>query len=242
MNGSVAGFWSYAHVDNACAQNRILRLAELVRDEYSLATGRDLTLFMDRTDNRWADEWRDRVENGLDAATFFVPIITPRYLRQPECRRELLDFVTRARNLGIAETVLPIVYTHTRELDDPTTPDEAAALVRRMRREKWHDLRTDNETSVAHRRAVSRLVARLVEIPPLRYNGSRPGHGSPRTLDVVSALEEAVPRWGDAFGMMDSAMARIDTLTEKVLLEMEHAHFDEDSAIGRLAVLRTYAD
>jgi hypothetical protein len=95
---------------------------------------------------------------------------------------------------------------------------------------------------LAHRRAVGRLVARLVEIPPLRHNGSRPGHGSPRTLDVVSALEEAVPRWGEAFGMMDSAMARIDTLTEKLLLEMEHAHFDDDSAIGRLAVLRTYAD
>ncbi|HEX9335625.1 MAG TPA: toll/interleukin-1 receptor domain-containing protein [Pseudonocardiaceae bacterium] len=245
MNGSVVGFFSYAHADNACEQNRILRLAELVRDEYSLTTGQDLTLLTDRTDARWAGEWRDRIRAGLDTATFLIPVITPRYFREPQCRQELLDFTGSARRSGAAELVLPIVYTHTRELADPTDQDEAVGLVRRMRCEKWHDLRADDEKSVAHRRAVSRLTARLAAIlerTPLRYNESRADYGAPRVLDVVSALAEAVPRWDEAFGMLDNAMTRIDALTEKLQLELANTPFDQGNAIGRLAILRTYAD
>jgi hypothetical protein len=245
MNGSVAGFFSYAHTDNVSEQNRIRRLAELVSAEYSLTTGQDLTLFTDRTDPRWADEWHERVRAGTAATTFFVPIITPRYFRQPDCRAELVEFTCRARALGAAELVMPIVYTHTRELADPTSADDAVALVRRMRHEKWQDLRTDSETSVAHRRAVCRLVARLaavVEQTSVQHNESRPGYGAARTLDIVSALGESVPRWRDGFGMVHNAMTRIDALTEKLSLEMANTPFDHGNAIGRLAILRTYAD
>lgn len=244
MNGSVAGFFSYAHADNACEQDRILRLAELIRGEYSLATGHDLALFTDRTGNRWVDEWHDRVRTGLDTSTFFIPVITPRYFSRPECRKELVDFTCRAREHGMAELVLPIVYTHTVALTDPASDDEAVALVRRMRHEKWHELRTDAETSTAHRRAVCRLATRLADVmtrSSLPRNGSGP-IGGPRTLDVVGALEEAAPRWRVAFDLMVNAMTRIDTLTEKMLLEVENTHFDPGTAIGRLAILRTYAD
>src|SRR5215472_3360116 len=171
MNGSVAGFLSYAAADNDAAHNRILRLSELIRDEYALATGTDLTLYTSRTDPRWSAEWRDRVADGFDSATFFVPIITPRYFREPECRRELIDFTTAARAHGAPDLVLPIVFTQVRELADPANQDMAVALVRRMRCEKWHDLRTDDETTVAHRRAVCRLTARLAATT-LRHNAS----------------------------------------------------------------------
>ncbi|HEX4722346.1 MAG TPA: TIR domain-containing protein [Pseudonocardiaceae bacterium] len=245
MNGTVAGFFSYAHADNACEQNRILRLAELVRNEYSLATGTELALFTDRSDPRWAAEWQQRVGAGLDTATFLIPVITPRYLRQHDCRSELLEFTTKARELGTAELVLPVVYTNTPELADPTNSDDAVALVRRMRWEKWHDLRSDGETSVAHRRAVCRLTARLatnVGRSSLRHNTSLSSFGAPRTLDIVSTLAEAVPRWSEAFGMLDNAMTRIDVLTEKLLLELANNPFDAGNAIGRLAILRAYAD
>jgi hypothetical protein len=215
-------------------------LADLIRDEYSLTTGDDLILHTDRTTTEWSAEWRDRVHDGPNATTFLIPIITPRYFRQPECRAELVDFTTRARNLGLAAQVLPIVYTHTRELADPGNDDAAVALVRRMRHEKWHDLRTDDESSPAHRRAVCRIAGRLATIA-LRHNESTPELGQ-RPLDVVGALAEAVPRWGQAFTMLDNAMGRIDALTEKLLLELANTPFDDGNAIGRLAVLRTYAD
>jgi len=102
-----------------------------------------------------------------------------------------------------------------------------------MRYEKWHDLRTDDETSPAHRRAVSRLAARLAEI----------GRQSPtRPLDVVGALEEAIPRWGKVFMSLDRAIARIDTLNEKLLEDLPHTDSRNGIAVGRLTLLRAYAD
>ncbi|HYS37499.1 MAG TPA: hypothetical protein VEO01_17935 [Pseudonocardiaceae bacterium] len=217
------GFWSYAKADNEYEGNRIVRLAELVRNEYSLITGQDLELFTDRS---WP-------EDGHHDGAFFVPIITPRYFNQPECRQELLDFAARVRKQGAAQLMIPIVYTYTPALADPRTQDEAVALVRRMRYEKWHDLRTDDETSPAHRRAVSRLATRLAEI----------SHPSPvRPLDVVGALEEAIPRWGKVFMSLDRAMATIDSLNEKLLQELPHTDSTNGIAVGRLTLLRTYAD
>ncbi|HEY3611371.1 MAG TPA: hypothetical protein VGL06_28015 [Pseudonocardiaceae bacterium] len=216
------GFWSYAEADNEYERNRIVRLAELVRSEYSLITGEDLGLCTDRAAGR-------QQEDGA----FFVPIITPRYFNQPECRAELLDFTRKARLLGAAQLIVPIVYTHTPALADPRTPDEAVALVRRMRHEKWHDLRTDDETSAAHRRAVARLAARLAEI-------GRPS--VVRALDVVGALEEAIPRWGKVFMSLDRAIARIDSLNEKLLAELPYTDSRNGIAVGRLTLLRTYAD
>lgn len=245
MNGSVAGFLSYAAADNSAAHNRIVRLSELIRDEYALATGTDLTLHASRNDPQWAAEWQDRVANGLDSATFLVPVITPRYFRDPACRQELIDFTTAARAHGAPELVLPIVYTHVRALTDPADRDEAVGLVRRMRYEKWHDLRTDDEATAAHRRAVLRLTARLsaiVDRISLRHNVSGSASGGARALDVIGALADAVPRWSDAFDVLTNALTRIDMLTEKLTLEMASTPFDDGTAVERLAILRTYAD
>ncbi|HEX4705338.1 MAG TPA: hypothetical protein VH352_24640 [Pseudonocardiaceae bacterium] len=214
MNGSVTGFFSYTQADDECEQHRIARLAELVRNEYSLVTGRDLTV---------STRWRE------DPGAFFVPVITPRYLRQPECRQDLLDFAVRARDLGVAELFLPIVYTRTHELTDPSNEDAAVALIRRTQHENWYELRTDDERSPAHRRAVCRLVSRLTQA------SDRP------PLDMASALEDAIPRWGQAFALMTDALTRMAELREK----MDGDLTDDPrrgTAIGRLAILRRYAD
>src|SRR6266566_8563995 len=111
MNGTVTGFWSYAEADNEYERNRIVRLAGLVRNEYSLITGQDLELHTDRTTRCGDDD------------TFLVPVITPRYFNRPECRQELTDFAAKARKRGAAQLILPIVYTRTPALPAPRTQD-----------------------------------------------------------------------------------------------------------------------
>jgi hypothetical protein len=234
MNGSVAGFLSCTTADDEYEQHRIRRLAEQIRNEYSLTTGRDLVL-LHRDDPNWARHWHARVENGLDTSTFFIPIITPRYLGQPDCRRELLDFAARARELGLAELFLPIVYARTHELDDPWSADEAVAVLRRSRLENWHELRTDDERSIAQRRAVHRFAARLAA-------ATERVRRRPRTLDVVSAVEEAIPRWGQAFALMDNAIGRMAELSGKLHGDIGDGDRRRGAAITRRAILRRYAD
>jgi hypothetical protein len=85
---SIAGFWSYARDDDERDGHGLLRLAARIQDEFALVTGETLTLFVDRNEISWGDEWRRRIETALAETTFFVPIITPLYFKRQECRRE----------------------------------------------------------------------------------------------------------------------------------------------------------
>jgi hypothetical protein len=94
-----AVFWSYARADDEQDGGRIRSLAEAVKREYSLLTGDELALFIDR-DVQWGEEWRTRIDDALSATTFFVPVMTPRYFARAECRRELLTFAGHAASLS----------------------------------------------------------------------------------------------------------------------------------------------
>jgi len=62
---SAVGFWSYVHADDEAEGGRIRRLAERIRNEYSVLTGEDLAIFVDREDIAWGDEWRRRIADAL---------------------------------------------------------------------------------------------------------------------------------------------------------------------------------
>ena len=111
ISTGAAGFWSYAHTDNKSALGEILRLADQIKSEYDLLTGREFELFVDQDDIVWGQEWRDRINSGLLKATFFIPVITPRYFQRPECRNELQQFTSQATSLGLQEFLLPILFS-----------------------------------------------------------------------------------------------------------------------------------
>src|ERR1700722_10655224 len=139
-NEVAAGFWSYAHDDNKLDGGAILELARLVKEEYNLLSGEPLELFVDRDSIAWGEEWRERIDSSLAQTTFFIPVITPRYFRRPECRRELLEFVAKARSLGVEELLLPILYIETKSLSAENT-DDVVALVAKTQYVDWHTYR-----------------------------------------------------------------------------------------------------
>src|SRR5215208_356587 len=100
VNMSAGAFWSYAHEDNELDGGNVVQLAQRLREEYSLITGGALSVFVDRTEIEWGDQWRRRIDESLAETTFFIPVVTPRYFSRPECRRELLTFVGKAEALG----------------------------------------------------------------------------------------------------------------------------------------------
>lgn len=184
-----AGFWSYTHADDEADGGRIQRLAKLLKDEFGIQTGAELDLFVDREALRWGEQWRERIEQELAQVTFFIPLITPRYFESAECRRELLRFSGYARSLGAEQLLMPILYADVPGLQDDEPADEAVALVKRMQRVDWRDLRLCDEASSDHRRAVAGLATRLREIaekppsppePPEPAGPRPPDAGTPR--------------------------------------------------------------
>lgn len=193
------GFWSYVHADDAAESGRIRRLADRVRDEYSVLTGDDLRIFVDREDLQWGDEWRRRIAEALSGTTFFIPVVTPRYFRSEECRRELLTFAGHARSLGVSELLLPILYADVANLDEDSD-DEAVALIARTQFVKWSELRLLDEASEDYRKAVNSLAIRLVEVAATiearPVEAAAPDEDDELgVVDLMAEAEAALPRW-----------------------------------------------
>jgi hypothetical protein len=104
-----AVFWSYSHEDDKLDSGNIVLLARRLADEYSLITGEELVLFVDR-DIKWGEGWRDRIDSALIGTTFFVPVLTPRYFTRPECRKEATSFHGKAEGAMLSELLLPVLY------------------------------------------------------------------------------------------------------------------------------------
>jgi hypothetical protein len=201
----IYGFWSYAHEDNDLDDGSILELARLIREEYNLLSGEPLELFIDRDGITWGQEWRKRIDSALVETTFFIPVVTPRYFRRPECRRELLEFAAKAHALGVEELLLPILYVNTPGLS-AESPDQAMALVAKTQYEDWRDIRLLQIRSREYRAAVNALACRLLEIAnrvaerqirrELDPNSAE--HEAEGIADIVEKVMVLLPEWLDA--------------------------------------------
>jgi hypothetical protein len=201
---STAGFWSYAREDDEQDDGRVRELAEAVKREYSLITGEELQLFVDR-DIEWGEEWKRRIDDALAVTTFFIPVITPRYFQRDACRRELLTFAGHAKSLGREDLLMSIYYVSVPGLmDEEQTDDEAVSLVSSMQWDDWRELRLEAKDSSEYRRRVNKLARRLAAIKRADTDRDEPPIGSvvatsddeePGVLELVAEAEEAFPRF-----------------------------------------------
>ncbi|WP_081903875.1 toll/interleukin-1 receptor domain-containing protein [Microbispora rosea] len=250
-----AGFWSYAHRDNEADGGRLLRLVHRVREEFELLTGNDLTIFVDRTDIAWGDEWRKRINEALQSTTFFIAVITPRYLRSPECRRELLAFVGKAESLGLRELFLPIVYTPIRQLDEgENSQDEIVTMLSRTQYVDWRKLRLLDEQSAEYRGAVNALASRLVDIAE-RLEENPPELPSYENLsdtladedelglvDILANAEQAFPVWGESIAGLAECLHELEALATPMQERVNESDAKGKGFAGRLLVLRDFAE
>jgi hypothetical protein len=223
----VAAFWSYSHDDDAGDDGGIFELANRIRDEFSLLTGTALELFVDRDAIQWGDEWRRRIDGALRETTFFIPIITPRYFKRPECRRELVTFVGQAESLGLRDLVLPILYVAVSDLSEDN-PDEAVALVARTQYEDWTRLRLAGPGSREYRTAVNMLATRLAEAA---------ASVTAKQLVAEEATSEAADRDVESPGLIELA-DRINALLTDWLIVVEEDPVNEAQHDATMRVFR----
>jgi hypothetical protein len=266
----IAGFWSYAHADDAGERGRITELAYRLQEEYAVLTAQPLRLFLDRDDLTWGDNWRESIEEALAGITFLIPIVTPRYFQSDECRRELLTFTRRAESVGLGELLLPILYVEVPGLD-MAADDEALATIARIQWDDWRVLRLEDVDSPAYRQGVHRLATRLVRVseevarrPVLTDEddlgrrlseaseaiaGVRGGtsedssadDGEPGIVDVLAEAEEALPRWNATIEEMGRVLEEIGVLTQDAALGIHQSDAQGKGFAGRLNVARELA-
>jgi hypothetical protein len=225
------GFWSYSTSDNESSKHAILRLADDIRKEYDLLTGQQLTVFIDRESIDWGEAWRERIDARLSSATFFIPILTPRYFNRPECRHELQQFMAQAESLGLRDFILPIVYIPIPGFD-PSCPDELMAAMARTQSVDWTDLRLKSESSEEVARSINSIAVRLLEISqrlnPVQLANTVANADEDRLglADLLEESKESLSRWRDVVIDDQSVFAQAGATMEQ-FRKREHRMIDQ---------------
>lgn len=245
------GFWSYVHADDSAEGGRIRQLANDLREQYALLSGEPIDIFVDQDALSWGDDWRERIDASLASILFFIPVISPRYFTRPECRRELQEFARSAERLGVRELVLPLLYVDVPALREESPVDEAVTLVKTYQWVDWRDLRFEDVTSGAYRRAVASLAQRLLEanqrileeelpIPEADATTDAPDD-EPGILDILSAGEAAFPKISETLAAIGSEIQGIGASTEQATQDIQQADQQGKGFAGRLTVSRKLA-
>src|SRR2546430_17596746 len=113
-----AGFLSYVRDDDQHDSGRLTEIAKRVAGEVRMQSGEKFEIFQDRNDILWGQQWKQRIDDSVDGATFLIPIITPGFLKSLYCRAELERFLKREKHLKREDLILPIYYVNCPILKD----------------------------------------------------------------------------------------------------------------------------
>lgn len=163
MASAPAAFLSYVRLDDQHEGGQLTEFRTRLSAEVRMQIGSEFPIFQDRNDIAWGQNWRDRIEETLDAVTLLIPIITPSFFRSPPCRDEVARFLERERQLERRDLILPVYYISTPEMDDPERRDAdgiAHELAARQYAD-WRELRFEPFTAPVVRRTLAQLAARL---------------------------------------------------------------------------------
>ncbi len=133
-------FIGYARVDEE-ATGAVSRLEDGLRRAFGVLSSpqQELQVFRDVTGIRWGEDWQARIDEELDAATFYIPVMSPRFFDSGPCRDEAEKLLARVdRDPGRREDlVLPVYLIDVPDLDASSTDP----LKRRLSAISWSDLR-----------------------------------------------------------------------------------------------------
>ncbi len=171
---------SYVRLDDEHENGRLTTLRERLESEVRMQTGLAFPIFQDRNDIAWGDNWKVRIEEGIDAVTFFIPIITPGFFQSSACRSEFERFREREQAMDRADLILPLYYVEADEFSDEAAR-EADAMARELVQRQyfdWRPLRFEPFTSAQVGKGLASMARQVkAALPKAR---SRAAQASPR--------------------------------------------------------------
>jgi F-box protein 11 len=163
MPDKPAAFMSYVRFNDQHDDGQLTLFRERLSTEVQAQTGEEFSIFQDRNDIAWGQNWQQRIDEALDAVTLLLVIVTPSLFRSPACRAEVERFLKRERELGRTDLILPVYYISARELDDAglREADAMAQALASRQYSDWRELRFEPLTSPVVRKAIAQLAARM---------------------------------------------------------------------------------
>ncbi|MFM8445396.1 MAG: toll/interleukin-1 receptor domain-containing protein [Methylococcus sp.] len=102
-------FMSYSHRDDRLYNGLIKKLCDKLALSVNAHLGEDaFSIFFDRSNFEWGVNWRNQINDSLNAVTFFIPVISPSFLASENCQSEFTQFRKREEYLQRSDLVFPI--------------------------------------------------------------------------------------------------------------------------------------
>jgi parallel beta-helix repeat protein len=149
MPRTPAAFLSYVQLNDKHDSGRLTELRKRLEQEVQVHTGKAFPIFQDRNDILWGQKWKERIEQGIDASTFLIAIITPSYFKSQACRDEFELFLKREKRLKRNDLILPLLYVEAPMLSDKKkqAKDNIAKVIANRQWADWRDLRHESWTT-----------------------------------------------------------------------------------------------
>lgn len=158
-----SGFFSYRQLDNKNDKQYLARLRANLEQELETLIGRKITVWQDIAKIEWGQHWKQQIAKGLAEAAFFIPVITPGYLRSKPCRDEFTAFVKYEASRGRNDLILPLIYVRPDEFDDVAArqKDDVIRIVLERQYIDWESLRHVGDGRIGYRQNLTLMGRRV---------------------------------------------------------------------------------
>lgn len=158
-------FLSYTRFDDEHDRGKITKFCKWLASTVRAVTGVPFDIFRDVEGIGLGEHWPGKLDEMLNEARFFIPIVTPSYFTSAACREELEKFLRAEAERERNDLVLPIYYIECERLenDDLRAADPLAMMIHERQRQDWRELRFKKFKSGDVRRALERLAREIVK-------------------------------------------------------------------------------
>ena len=104
MTDKPDAFLSYTRFDDR--HRKISEFRERLSNEVEFISGHHFDIFQDVDGIGLGEKWQDVLDQMLDQARFFIPILTPKFFNSRPCRDELTKFLDLERKTGFVSQAL----------------------------------------------------------------------------------------------------------------------------------------
>ena len=206
-------FFSYVRLVDEHEGGRLTEFRKRLSNEVEIHAGTPFPIFQDRNDIEWGQQWKERIEESIDAVTFLIPIVTPNFFESPACRDELETFLEREEKLERNDLILPVYYVDCPVLNDEEKrrADPLAEVIASRQRVDWRDLRFDPMTSPQVGKKLAQMAVQVrdaLERSAPRREAAKPKPSRARGKGKSSAAHD--DSFGATASVETSSQAEID--------------------------------
>lgn len=169
-----AAFLSYVHLDDEAGH--VTNFHKHLKREVNMAVGYEFQIFLDREDIGTGQNWPRRIEEALDEALFFIPILTQGFFNSKYCRAELRRFLERERKLDRDDLIFPVYFVDARVLNEEAlrVRDDLALVIASRQYADWRNLRHEPFTNPLVGRTLENLAMQIRDALPRVQQRKKP--------------------------------------------------------------------